>query len=528
MLMEQKKIAVQLRVLLDSIRDMKSAIEDANDDLMSLRQGSAARELIAHHESLATACFAWPLHYKTRIKLLRVVDQATGLVALCRLLTLTTLPKAFDLQNLRVELVSMCKSVALTLEPVTDYYARERQPQGQGVSGATRRVDMFESSPSRRNSYGSNTLSPILQMKHFHGALTNPVVRKAAKRPAVVAFEDCTQHLKIGSTEVPVYFGTMRDITDNPEDEAAARFLNGRGSGEFALGRALISIPPGHRVGKLEQPLSIWKLRMKPNPEKHVVLRSAEPMDASAWVSAVRKELDDLPQRMAFVFIHGFNVTFSQSMMRAGQIARDIGYEGLVTAFSWGSVGTVDGYSADEDTVRLAVPKLVEFLAKLRTETDVETFHIVAHSMGCRALLSALKDTSWWNTKVTPVAEAVFAAPDVDATEFRQNMMEIPLSAGRYTLYGSERDWAIAVSRSIRKNHARAGEGGKNILVVNGVQTVDATEVGESMFGLGHSYIADKRTILGDLWAVLRGTKMTRFGLRERQHSTGKYWALVP
>ena len=126
------------------------------------------------------------------------------------------------------------------------------------------------------------------------------------------------------------------------------------------------------------------------------------------------------------------------------------------------------------------------------------------------------------------MAEAVFAAPDIDAALYRQSMAELPCSTSRYTLYGSERDWAIAVSRSIRKNHPRAGDGGTNILVMNGVETVDATEVGEHLFGMGHSYIADKRTILGDLWAVLRGQSMTRFGLQERMHPMGKYWAFVP
>jgi esterase/lipase superfamily enzyme len=106
--------------------------------------------------------------------------------------------------------------------------------------------------------------------------------------------------------------------------------------------------------------------------------------------------------------------------------------------------------------------------------------------------------------------------------------MAVRSGARRYTLYGSERDWAIAVSRSVRKNHPRAGDGGENILVVSGVETVDATEVGEHLFGLGHSYIANKRSILGDLWAVLRGRPVPRFGLQERRHQTGKYWMLMP
>jgi esterase/lipase superfamily enzyme len=188
----------------------------------------------------------------------------------------------------------------------------------------------------------------------------------------------------------------------------------------------------------------------------------------------------------------------------------------------------VDGYPADEDTVQLAVPKLVEFLSSLRTKAEVTEFHIVGHSMGCRALLGALRDTSWWNTVESPVAEAVFAAPDVDATVFRETISAMKNGARRYTLYGSERDWALAVSRSIRKNHPRAGDGGARVLVVQGVETVDATAAGEHLFGLGHSYVADKRTILGDLWAVLRGHPVPRFGLEARSHMLGKYWALLP
>ena len=515
--MEQQKIAAQLRELLDSIRDMQRAVRDASDSPQS-----AAHALIDFHERLAATCYG-RLHYKTRIKLLRIVDQATGLVALCRLLEQPILPDQFDSQRLRDELFIMCRNMAHVLEPVVDYYTRERQHYDQDSSNAARRMGKVDFLPNERgvpqSGYSEHTHLQLLG--NFENLTTSP---DSVKKPS----KTIPHMLKIGPTEVPVYFGTTRDPSGNPKDKPAARFLNGRGSGKLTFGRALVSIPPGHRIGKLEQPLTIWKLRLKPNPEKHVVLRSAEPMGAKDWVSAVREELNGQRQNMAFVFIHGLNVTFCQAMMRAGQIARDIGYDGLVTAFSWGSEGTVAGYPADEDTVLLAVPKLVEFLAKLRTDAGVEIFHIVAHSMGCRALLGALKETSWWNAPETPVSEAVFAAPDVDATLYRQSIAAMPRSANRYTLYGSERDWAIAVSRSIRKNHPRAGDGGNNILVMNGVETVDATEVGEHLFGLGHSYIADKRTILGDLCAVLSGLPMPRFGLREQTLQVGKYWALLP
>lgn len=527
--MKRREIAKQLRELLDSILNIENAAKEASGGLKTLDQQRTALTFIAVHKRVTASCYDGTLHYKTRIKLLRVLDQATGLFEVCRLLDQSLLPDFIDPQRLQVELIAMCRHVTQALEPVVDYYAHV-EPYGSRIfSRARRSITQTEIPPSERKSYVTDeSITSDKWSKNIDISLTAPDAGTTAISTSAMAFDKHSPHSKIGPTEVPVYFGTTRSPSSNPKETPEERFLNGRGSGELTLGRAIISIPAGHRVGKLEQPLSIWRFRLKPNLEKHVVLRSADLMTPKDWVAVVRTELENQPNRMAFVYIHGFNVSFGQAMMRAGQIARDIGYEGLVTAFSWGSENSLAGYPTDEDAVQLAAPKLVEFLAMLHIDAGVEAFHIVAHSMGCRALLSALKETSWWRSSATPVAEAVFAAPDVDANQYKQNMSAIPHNAGRYTLYGSARDLAIAMSRSIRKNHPRAGDGGNNILVMNGVETVDATEAGEHLFGLGHSYFADKRNILVDLWAVLSGLPMPRFGLEARLHKEGTYWALLP
>jgi esterase/lipase superfamily enzyme len=527
--MERHEIAVLLKGWLESIRHLERAVGDASDGPMSNVQQSAARALLVLHARVVESCYRRTLHYKTRGKLLRLVDQADVLVALCRLLEQDPVPEPFNPQLLRVELVTMCQSLAQALDPVVRYYAQERPHGARGIGGGTRfKFQLEDRAPDLMSHRADLQGTPTEGLLNFEISPAEGDAATVHRNTTAKSREDQPQRLRIGPTEVPVYFGTTRSSSNYPEVQPNVQFLNGRGSGKLTLGRALISIPPGHRLGKFEQPFSIWKFRLKPNPAKHIVLRSVEVMDTHDWVSTVRTELDALPARTAFVFIHGFNVTFSEAMMRAGQIARDIAYEGLVTAFSWGSEGTLSGYAADEDAVQLAVPELVEFLGRLRTDAGVEAFHIVAHSMGCRALLSALKVNSWWGALSGPVTEAVFAAPDVDATQYRQSILAIPNNAVRYTLYGSERDWAIALSRSIRKNHPRAGDGGSNILVMSGVDTVDASKVGEHLFGLGHSYIADKRTILGDLWAVVRGLALPRFGLEQRPHQAGTYWVLLP
>lgn len=510
--MERQEIAAQLHMLLSSVQGLGDATEATRAQHITLDQRTAARALLLFHEQFVGTVDSQRLHYKTRAKLLRVIEQITNLVRFCRLLEQDTLPDAFDVQRLRLEIFTMCRDVVRWLEPVASYY--NRNFDGDFGHRSPPVIVGYDDASEIRFSISDDDV-PDQGVKRLN--------MKDAVRAGPSPLKQNSQ-TKIGPTEVPVYFGTTRSASDDPAVDPTTRFLDGRGFGKLTLGRAVVAIPPGHRIAKLEQPLGIWKIRLKPNPEKHIVLRSVDPMDADDWVSAVRKELGMLEQRTAFVFVHGFNVTFSEAMLRAGQIARDIEYGGLVTAFSWGSEGSVGSYMTDGDTVQLSVPRLVQFLGKLRIGADVETFHIVAHSMGCRALLGALQETSWWNASETPVAEAVFAAPDVDATQYRESMNVVLRNARRYTLYASERDWAIALSRSLRDNHARAGDAGANILVMDGVETVDASDVGEYLFSLGHSYIADKQKILTDLLNVILGKPMLRSGLLERKHKMGKYW----
>ena len=64
---------------------------------------------------------------------------------------------------------------------------------------------------------------------------------------------------------------------------------------------------------------------------------------------------------------------------------------------------------------------------------------------------------------------------------------------------------------------------------MSGVETIDASEVDTASLGLFHQYYADNRTILSDLFQLLRGVRAEeRFGLEPRSYQGKRYWAFKP
>ena len=68
------------------------------------------------------------------------------------------------------------------------------------------------------------------------------------------------------------------------------------------------------------------------------------------------------------------------------------------------------------------------------------------------------------------------------------------------------------------------GEAGDNVLIIDGIHTIDASQVKSSF--LGHSYYAEARSIVSDIFAIIHTFKnpSERFALREIRHPNGRYW----
>jgi esterase/lipase superfamily enzyme len=324
---------------------------------------------------------------------------------------------------------------------------------------------------------------------------------------------------------VPVMYATDRAPTGTAVPGGASY---GSARGEPACGQVLVPVPDDHRVGALDKP-GRWRLGFLRDRGRDPGPVTATQLTPEEFERGVRSQLDPGGPREALVFLHGYNVAFADAALRAAQIAYDLNFTGVTVLYSWPSAGGALDYAADGNAARRSVPYFREFLRRLLTGTGVEEVHILAHSMGNRVLTDALDglDTTALPAGSGRLGQVVFAAPDVDAEVFRQLLPGIVRQARGCTLYASSRDRALAVSRTMAR-FARAGQAGEGIVVAPGLDTVDATGLDTGL--LGHSYVGDHRSVLSDLYALLRQghPPSRRFGLTPVPHPDGTYWSFQP
>ncbi|MGE3268976.1 MAG: alpha/beta hydrolase [Chloroflexota bacterium] len=326
-------------------------------------------------------------------------------------------------------------------------------------------------------------------------------------------------------TTVPVLFGTTRQATADRRPERS--FSGARGDG-LHLGIAEVSIPDDHRLGDLEQP-SWWRLEFRPDPAKHVVLLGVEQLDRTAFRERARAFAGQAEKREALIFVHGYNVNFATAIRQAAQVAYDLQFGGLAMAFTWPSEAKLSGYAIDEANARWTEPYFRQMLELCVSELELDTVHVVAHSMGNRVLTETIADAA--NIGGQPgqarLGQIVLAAPDVDAQTLVLLADRLNGRADRFTLYVSSRDKALLASQRLHR-YPRAGDTRDGLCIVRGMDTIDASAVDTSF--LGHSYFGAARSVISDIFALVRQglAPDNRFGLKRQVYQNETYWVFHP
>ncbi|WP_435138550.1 alpha/beta hydrolase [Pseudopelagicola sp. nBUS_19] len=332
------------------------------------------------------------------------------------------------------------------------------------------------------------------------GVEKNAALRKSAIDPPESEVRATRDSGESGFSEVEVFYATDRARSGSSEPNE----FYGHGRGDLEYGTVTVSIPSTHAPGAIEQP-SIWRLEFGPKPTKHVMLREIDPMEVGPYFEKMQGQVAKSDRKEAFVFVHGFNSRFDAAARRAAQLAYDMNYSGVPILYSWPSAGKTFSYVADTAVVRLSGRRLFRFLEELNEKSGADTIHLVAHSMGNRALTDALEllalSSNAADQPEPMFGQVFFAAPDVDADLFREMVGTIRPLAERLTLYASENDWALAASRKLHGSAPRAGQAGEGILVENEFDTVDMTNLGEDM--LAHTYFANDSSALSDIVSLL-------------------------
>jgi esterase/lipase superfamily enzyme len=337
----------------------------------------------------------------------------------------------------------------------------------------------------------------------------------------------------VGETEqfykVRIFYGTDRKPTGSRDPYK--HYSGQRGAEEgYEAGVCDLTIPKTHATGHIEKPPSILWYEFPANPAKHFILQKVTPLGHEEFFSRLHDSFTQTGGTHALVFVHGFNVNFAQAAERTAQLAFDLKFPGVPILYSWPSLGTTSSpfhYTTDEENNRWTVAHLKQFLEDVAARLGPDArIHLIAHSMGNRALTEALRDIAG-KPQAPRFSQVILTAPDIDAAIFKRDLAPaIQLAAAQVTLYASSDDATMQLAKRLRSGYPRAGESGDGIIAIPGVVTIDATGIDTSL--LGHSYYAEVKDVLADMQALI----MYGHGPAERKlHALTKgaatYWRLV-
>lgn len=278
------------------------------------------------------------------------------------------------------------------------------------------------------------------------------------------------------------------------------RDYSGERSAELSFGAVRVRVPEGHSIGKLElaSSSSLFGWSIYNDSSKHFTIRGIRSIDEETWV----RHLSSVTGKKALIFIHGFNTKFRDAAFRTAQIIWDLQYRGTAVLFSWPSRGNIADYEYDRDSALYSREALLRVIADLR-RADFSEIDIVAHSMGNLIAVDALANSAMTSSPAA-IAQFVMAAPDVDRDMFVQDIPRVAKVAKGLTLYASANDKALALSKRVAGNIPRAGDvPASGPIVMTSVSTIDASAIGDELFGLNHSSFATTRNILNDLKLLL-------------------------
>lgn len=314
---------------------------------------------------------------------------------------------------------------------------------------------------------------------------------------------------------ITTYYATNREWTGKGD-------YSSNRTQRLEYGRAEVSIPTSRQPGELPLP-TLWKLELKPDPNKHFILRNVEPLKGNVARAALSSALGSTDTKSVLLFVHGYNTSFADVALRTAQLAHDLSFRGLPMFFSWPSAGSIRGYFRDEEMAQLSEPafnQVLEDIAALGA-TDV---YLIAHSLGNRLVTNVLKQRI---KRANPkISELLLAAPDINEEIFREQIVPAlaTMQNTRRTIYTSSNDVALKVAK-IAHEFRRIGDATGGVLTFAGYDTVDMSQAAPIVRSYGHSYVMDSPRVLSDIGdTFIRRKPITERGLVQIPPNT--FWSL--
>jgi esterase/lipase superfamily enzyme len=291
--------------------------------------------------------------------------------------------------------------------------------------------------------------------------------------------------------------------------EVRGALYSGQRAPDLGLASLDVTVPPSHVVGQLERPR-----RLPPDPRTEFsVIRPVIYRSDASFMVEINRELATRPpgQRKLLLFIHGYNTTTSDAILRLTQFIDDTGYEGVPVLFTWASAAKAPRYVYDLNSALVARVKLKD-MSDILGATDAEGIDIFAHSMGTflamEGLVAAAQAHRLGDRK--RIDHIVLAAPDIDMDMFRTQiaLLPKPIREKIYILISKD-DAALRLSRRIAGGVPRVGAADARDLESLGPTVIDLSDITDSGSG-NHSKFAGSPEVVRLIGAGLNS--VGRFG----------------
>lgn len=280
-----------------------------------------------------------------------------------------------------------------------------------------------------------------------------------------------------GTSHVDMLVGTTRLDSAVP----GVMFSGERRPTGYAFADISVSIPPdaNRQVGEVQ-----WPASLPGNPATDFVALRANEISRSQAVALFHSDLERTPGKRVLVFVHGFNNRFEDAVFRFAQIVHDSRAPVVPVLFTWPSRANLLAYGYDRESTNYSRDALELLLTTLAADPNVGEISVLAHSMGNWLALESLRQMAIRKGAIAPkIKNVMLAAPDVDVDVFRTQIAQIGAVHPNFTLFVSQDDRALAVSRRIWGGTQRLGaidpdqEPYKTELARDGIKVLDLTKL---------------------------------------------------
>ena len=324
---------------------------------------------------------------------------------------------------------------------------------------------------------------------------------------------------------IDVLYATDRNLTGN---QAPDNYY-GEDRSTMSYGTCQVRVRPD----KAKSPFAdhrLWKVDFGEPSSKKIQVKAIREMEKAKFFKKLSSRTTSSVDDSVLIYFHGYGRKFDRAMRTTAGLAYELNYGGAPILYSWPSKGKANAYTADRTTIDWSIPHLEAFLKESLIKTRPGNIHLLAHSLGNRALLRALENLVKKSDSDTRLSfgEIILSAPDVDRDIFIRDYAPILQKiAFRVTLYVSSIDVPLAASGRINRS-PRVGNSKKGLVIVEGIQSIDATDV--STLVTGHSSYRDSPEVLSDLYYIInkRLAPENRPTLTTENDPAGRYWKIVP